>query len=661
MEENYKEKYLKYKYKYNTLKTQFGGFEMYKNVEIDKTKLDISKDAGIALRSVIGSKTLNALTSISCQSQHIKLEQYNITEDSLKKLSLTPEFNETILFHYYNTSQKPRLAELFLKMKLVPSKMGNFFPKELRKMMIDFCEKDNIKDIENLIINIRKKIGIYNIATLSLNKPLDLALTPILNNLETVLKTLKSLVNENVKNAIKYMFLTEKYETNDVIWEHFSALLEFILCLYNCVTTEIKESSQDRIKTLENYTILKPFTTSLKNIKDTIESYLNIDIIKNSIETYTSQLPVSFVLLDRITSSTNKCTNFLNIYENFGLKHATNQKIAQKNRLEDFLTPINGSVYIPPSVLFFLSMKLNNHALMKPDNYYLMPTDENDKNLWLNAYKEKRTADNIQPFSFYELIWIYTSDLYDLCSRREIKEAIKEVKQTIKEVKPKGFGSRMISKFFGKNKRTHEDTRSEDQISLDSVSSIESVEVNEEFLKNLEEEKHELSKLNESTVIKKSIKFILDKMKLEIGTLHDKICHKESLLMSDFDKILGALEDKQGMLGKILRSDLVRNSVISSLTLYTAFLPIDITDYNIMGYSEKEIDRKNKYIKKYKFYELYLQDSFENYCTDVNRKYCYVYPLIPPSELYDIMSKDWKENKNNLEHYPYKLKKLISF
>ena len=189
MEENYKEKYLKYKYKYNILKTQIGGIKKYKNVVIDEKKLNVSKDAGIVLISVIGSKTLNALTSISCQSQHIKLEQYNFTEDSLKKLSLTPEFNETILFHYYNSPQKPRLAELFLKMKLVPSKMGNFFPKELRKMMLDFCEKDNIKDIDNLIINIRKKIGIYNTSTLSLNKPLDLALTPILNNLETVLKT----------------------------------------------------------------------------------------------------------------------------------------------------------------------------------------------------------------------------------------------------------------------------------------------------------------------------------------------------------------------------------------------------------------------------------------------------------------------------------------
>jgi len=637
MEDLYKEKYLKYKNKYLELKSQVGGnFEPYKKVTINEKDLELAKDCGIVLPSVLGSKTINALSTVACQDHHKDPTDYIFTEETLKKLSLTPEFNDTILYHHFNSKTKPQLALLLLKAKCVPSKMGNFFPKELREKLLLFSTSPEIDDIIKTITDTIKtnfdtsKIGYTEVAKLTAYNGIKNAYTSLVPSLTKLLKNIKGLVNPNVKNAIKYMFLTNKYETNDVIWDHFSALLEFILCLYNCVSLNIKDSAINRVNTLKSYKVLWPFSSGLDSLIDTINSYLDIDDIKKKIETYTNQLPVSFVLLDKITSSTSKCNSFKEIYENFGLKGSNMlPDIQKKKRLEDFLIPFEGAVYIPPSVLFLLSMKLNNEALKKPDNIYLKPTNQEDINKWTNTYKTKRDADNMPIFSFYELIWTYTSEFYDLCSLKQVKETIKEVKQ---KTKPRGF----ISSLFGRKKSTNDDTQSEDNISLDSVSSVESNEINEQFLKDLQEENIELSKINNSTVVKKSIKYILDKMKLELDSLHNKICKNDNLVMSDLNKILGALGDTSGILGSILQSDLVRNSLITTMSLYTTFLPFDIIGYNIMGY--KDTEKFNKYMKKYIYYELFLQDRFE--------KGDYTIPLNPPSSLYDEIAEQWRKDKD---------------
>jgi hypothetical protein len=637
MEEKYKEKYLKYKYKYIELKKQRGGFEG--NVEKYK---NISKDTKITniglLESLLGKNTINALETISCKNYHRKLTDYIITEKSLEKLSQTEEFRDTILYHYYNSEKKPRLVEIFLESKCVPSRMANFFPKEIIDKLKIFVDKIKPEDIRKFITdNIGNTFGQTE-------------------NLTKLIEQLMNLINDNVKNAIKYLFLTDKYELNGVIWDHFSALLEFILCLYNCTSINIKKES---IPVLDFYnkSTLYIFNSSINSGKDSLNAYLNIDEIKKNIEFYTSQLPVKFVFLDKITNLTDKCANILSISEHFNLQNMEEKDLTMEEKdltrkkyekLKDFLTPYGEKLYISPSVLFFLSMKLNNKGMKIENNYYLKPLEENDINLWTNRYKLKRDSDKVPIFSFYEYIWTFTLELYETCAFKQIKDDIKENKQIIKESSSKK--SDFFRRFFGKKSKSYGDDISIETI--ESVESIKSEDITNDFLKKieeLEEYKLELEKLNNSTFMKKILKYILEKLKIELSSLHNKICKKEDLIMSDFDSILGVINESDGKLGKLLKSKFVKNYLISTLSLYTAFLPFDITDYDIMGYEKETL--KKRYIDKYKFYETNFNNLFkEKYFKEINKKkFYYNQPLNPPYFLYEEIKNRWAElyNKDN--------------
>ena len=73
------------------------------------------------------------------------------------------------------------------------------------------------------------------------------------------------------------------------------------------------------------------------------------------------------------------------------------------------------------------------------------------------------------------------------------------------------------------------------------------------------------------------------------------------------------------------------------LSKYTAFIPFDITSFNLLDLKD---DEYNKFVLKYKFFEILLQENYgkENY-TNI---------FEPPEELYEMINNKWKEYKKTL-------------
>ena len=116
--------------------------------------------------------------------------------------------------------------------------------------------------------------------------------------------------------------------------------------------------------------------------------------------------------------------------------------------------------------------------------------------------------------------------------------------------------------------------------------------------------------------------------------MHAKICRNIDLTFSDFDGILGIFK-RIKLTKPILQSSFLRNYFIKTLTKFTAFIPLDITTFNILNL---EGEKHYKFIRKYKFFEIMLQEMY-------NRG-TYTHPFNPSDELLDEINIKWQTVKN---------------
>ncbi len=671
MDEMYKEKYLKYKKKYIELKNQSGGLgteeikvsteEMYnylnntneKNFIEYQPKIKLNDDNTTYIEKTF-PKLATDLKSIQCSKHHQDMKNYIVSEESLIKLSNSDDFKRTVLNYYYKSSEKPGIVDLLLNTKLVPAKMGNMLSKDIRKKLSDFVDVE-YKDIDDIIkilfeiISFKKNTSgnqtiIGNITKTLKNFKCDIAnagIECILPKVKDVLIKIKNLINPNVINAIKYLFLTDKYKTDNTIWDYLSALLEFVLCIFNCVSEKLTSSLNQLIYEIKSYTIdiLTSLTNDLSNYQKTLNSYMNSENIKKAIKTYTNDLPVSFLLLDKIINLKGEegytCKNFFAIYHDIGLGFLSTKEvnvlsndiietISSKKLLKDFLIPFSiknkNYLYIPPSVLLFLSMKMNPEGMKKKDNIYLTPIPK----------PESIPITNINPYSYNESLYLFTSWLYDSCKKEEQK--LPQEKALKKNLK---INLRLICKLFGFNKKLTNNEEM-DNISIESGESgesIESIESGESIESiNSEDQKIEDSQIDiindkDDKSFKKKVtdyinkygtKKVLELLKTGVKEIHEKLCDKKDLTFEDFDGIIKIFYSDSVLTGVInkaqwIKRKAVTNLLILTLSTYTAFLPFDITEYNILNRTDPNIYR---YIQRYKFYEIYLQEKFEKKDSD---------------------------------------------
>jgi hypothetical protein len=231
------------------------------------------------------------------------------------------------------------------------------------------------------------KIKIENYSIERIKSEINKLITDIIN----LLKEINKLINDNIKDAIKLIFFSKKYEKEITIWNYLTVLLEFMLCLFNNFGKKLNE----QIKNLFNWYIglfeiigkIKDVSQCIEKItetKHTILKLCNIDTIKEEIKKYLDDCPISFQLLNDMfsTKSSDTCLSFndimkaydkINYVKNYSHSHThTRTRI----KISDFLKKNKGEYFIPPSVLLFLSIKLNNEGINKKDNLYIVYTDD---------------------------------------------------------------------------------------------------------------------------------------------------------------------------------------------------------------------------------------------------------------------------------------------
>jgi hypothetical protein len=126
---------------------------------------------------------------------------------------------------------------------------------------------------------------------------------------------------------------------------------------------------------------------------------------------------------------------------------------------------------------------------------------------------------------------------------------------------------------------------------------------------------------------------ILQSFNTNLNGIHDKICRNQDLTFSDFDGILGIFKHIN-LTKPILQSSFLRNYFIKTLTKFTAFIPLDITTFNILNLDDEKHD---KFVRKYKFFEIMLQEMY-------NRG-TYTNPFNPPDILLDEINMKWQTAK----------------
>lgn len=639
------------------------------------------------LESFLGAEIIPAITKISC-NEYYNFLNYRVTENDISNL-VTDIYKDTILDFWYNNmneNDRPAFVNLILNTCLVPSNLSKIMS-ENTKTEIGVLLKGKIMDlqiIKNKLDSIKEMLGektqtgsgwitdmaksacstvgqkVKDITFLTVDK-IKTTYDSIMSEKDRLLEDIKQIeeiinntVNQNMIDAIELIFFTNKYEIDMDLWEYINVIIEFLICLYNGTIKKIKEAIINLLSWYKQASIaFASILTKLSEIIDTLNNAMDLTKLKESIKKYLDNSPISFVLLEEILNMDGTCSK---LYESqIEIETETELKDLKKTRkLSDFLEPITtlkeklykdkgGKDYynfvkvymIPPSVLLLLSIKLNNTAIKKEHNYFLTTYNENNEPI-INKEIQKLVGENIKSNSWSEKILLFTTTIYDSCLylsiKEELKKELKEKKTQLKELKAESSIKSIdkLKKFFRIGKKQH--------ISDDTISISSEIEDSIEELENLKKELERLNLLDKDIleIKNKIIRLILNAFETNIEVLHKKICNSINLEFSDFDGILNIVKNTK-LTRPIIESSYIRNFIIKMLTKYTAFLPVDITIFNILNLKD---DKKTKFILKYKFFEIMLQQNYGNFN--------YNTPFNPPEELYDYIHKKWIQFKKTI-------------
>jgi len=603
----------------------------------------------------LGKKFIDSLQSLRCTTYHLDQREYTLKMTDIESLIRTPAYADTVLAHWFmhraDTKKSPEFVQLILNSKFVPAYMSKLLDQETAKNLKLVIEKkiinmqqittqiDNIKQLiqQNLVGGVLEWIRsitsecmrpVYAVkgaatAVATATKALGMEYVKttaleLIDEIQTLIEFVNKTINPNILHAIDLIFFYHKYTHEIDLWDYITVLIEFIICIFRNQMVEIKNAIIDILDWYKDISKMpENIKIEIETIKRTINDVLNFDTIKKLIMDYLNDLPIRFVLLDEIFNEPpNRTCTYQDKIKTVYL--FTTPPPPGNRLLIDFLQPDKNNNYnIPPSVLLLLSIKLNPEGLKKGNNIYVRVEG--------NPF----SVDTIQPRSWYHYIETFTRLIYtDGCIRHSIEDAQRKLKDIQAHAHKKLIGRKFLNLFTFKKDRG-ETGSIDSETSIEQQNEIKMLQYELELLKVLK--KDEVAK---STVQNTVLDLILKSFNTNLNGIHAKICRNQDLTFSDFDGILGIFKHIN-LIKPILQSSFLRNYIIKILTKFTAFIPLDITTFNILNL---EKDKYNKFVKKYKFFEIMLQQKYG--------QGGYNDPFNPSEKLLDDINMEWQTIKH---------------
>ena len=671
MELDYRQKYLKYKTKYLEMKyNHYGGnrnIYLSINPEYQQREIPVFQNqreirsytpTSTVFSKAIGSELFESIKKLACEQFHKDSKKYLISREQIENIlcldNQNSPYKDTILYYWYlnkfNQQELPEFVQLILKTKLVPSFMSKILSPELAIKLRQIIDTQilQITEITNFLTLIRNYFEQLGTQTVANTEPAPVGIwakltstlhswtvspvkqygydtakssgRTIVTDIENLIKYIADLINPNMLHALDLIFFHKKYDASADLWDYISSLLEYLTCLFKTKMVDVKSAILavlDWYSGSISFLVPQTILDKIASVKGVVNTLFNFENHKITISSYLNDLPIRFIFLDEILNiygDSDRCKYLNPTYTGLNDDIITIFPSSSTSRiLQDVIENygpnlINNVYYIPPSAMLLLSIKLNHDGFIKPNNQFVTEIPA------IPATSDY--APNIPHRSWNYKIHNFINTIYGKqCLHNEIKKLQKE----IKDIKLITLNNKIKALFTFK--RT-------DNVAINNDEQRDITALIAELSRlKLLDTKHNINIKN------MVIKTLLSHLELHLDSINTKICTKSPFEFKDFNGILGMVKNTL-LFAPFVHSKYAQNLIIKILTKYTAFIPLDITTFNILNLPP---DKYKKFIIKYKFFEIYLQEKFGtgDYTNIFN----------PSDNVYEEIYSKWEEYK----------------